>query len=83
MTMNLVIKSFAIAALSLAAHFASAQTAVVVRPAALPGPTVVAVTPAVPVAAAVAARPVARKKARRVTRRVARRTTRRVLRRTR
>ena len=70
--------------LAFGVQFASAQTAVVVRPPAAPGPTVVAVTPVAPVARAVArqqARKQVRRQARKATRRTARRTARRTVRR--
>ena len=81
--MNRITKLLLLASFLLAFQFANAQTAaVVVRPPAAPGPTVVAVaaTPAAPVARRVA-RKQARKAARRQTRKVARRTARRVARR--
>ena len=72
----------AAAVLTLGVQLASAQTAVVVRPPAAPGPTVVAVTPAVrPVVRVAPARPAVRRAVRKQQRKVARRTARRVYRR--
>ena len=71
----------AAAVLACGLQLATAQTAVVVRPPAAPGPTVVAVVPAAPVAR-VAARPVVRRAARKQARRAARKQARRSARRT-